>query len=140
VHTAGEVVSNAQTIMEIVPKADRLVVDAKVAPQDIDQLALGAKASVRVMAGDQRAAPVLFGELTRISADVTRDTPNQGVPAPPYFGIRVSLKRSDFRGASELQLLPGMQAEVFVETYARTPLQYLLKPLREQIAHTFRER
>jgi len=140
VHTAGEVVSNAQTIMEIVPKADRLVIDAKVAPQDIDQLALGAKASVRIMAGDQRAAPVLFGELTRISADVTRDPSSQGAPAPPYYGVRVSLKRNDFHGASELQLLPGMQAEVFVETYARTPLQYLLKPLREQIARTFRER
>jgi HlyD family secretion protein len=143
VHTVGGVIANGETIMQIVPRADALVVEAKVAPQDIDQIAVGAVGVVRVMAGDQRTMPDLTGILTRVSADLTHDLQNgqSGQQAnQAYYSVRVSLPEEEVRRLGNLKLVPGMPAEVFIQTYARTPLQYLLKPLREQIARTFRER
>ena len=95
------------------------------------------------MAGDQRTIPDLTGILTRVSADLTHDQQNgqSGQQAnQAYYLVRVSLPEEEARRLGGLKLVPGMPAEVFIQTYARTPLQYLLKPLREQIARTFRER
>lgn len=141
VHTVGGVISNGETIMQIVPRADVLVVEAKVAPQDIDQISVGASTIVRIMAGDQRTMPDVTGVLTRVSADLTRDQPQAGQQAgQAYYLVRVSLPEEEVRRLVNLRLVPGMPAEAFIQTYARTPLQYLLKPLHDQIARTFRER
>ena len=139
-HTVGGVITNGETIMQIVPRSDALVVEAKVAPQDIDQVAVGAAGIVRILAGDQRTMPDLNGALTRVSADLTRDPGNGPQESQPYYLVRVSLPADEVQRLGDLKLVPGMPAEVFIQTYARTPLQYLLKPLREQIARTFRER
>ena len=136
VHTVGGVIANGETIMQIVPRADHLVVEAKVAPQDIDQLSLGAKVTVRIMAGNQRTMPDVGGVLTRISADLTREP--QGNQA--YYVVRATLDQDEVRRLTDLTLVPGMPAETFIQTQMRTPLQYLLKPLHEQISRTFRER
>jgi HlyD family secretion protein len=140
VHTVGGVITNGETIMQIVPRADALVVEAKVAPQDIDQVAVGAAGIVRIMAGDQRTMPDVNGILTRVSADLTRDPANGPQESQAYYLARVSLPANEVQRLGDLKLVPGMPAEAFIQTYARTPLQYLLKPLREQIARTFRER
>lgn len=136
VHTVGGVIGGGDAVMQIVPRSDALVVEAKVSPQDIDQLAVGAKVSVRMMAANQRVTPNISGTLTRISADLTRDNQTRQT----YYVVRVALYEKEVARLGQLKLMPGMPAEVFIETYDRTPLQYLLKPLREQIARTFRER
>jgi HlyD family secretion protein len=73
--------------------------------------------------------------VTRISADVTREQ-QTGLT---YYTIRVALPREEMARLHELKLVAGMQAEVFVQTQDRTPLQYFLKPLHDQIARAFRE-
>ena len=146
IHTVGGVIANGETIMQIVPHDDELIVEAKVAPQDIDQIGRGARVVVRIAAGNQRTMPELNGELIHVSADLTREQPNTaGQPnaaaqAQAYYLVRASLPEAELERLGEFRLLPGMPAELFIQTYARTPLQYLLKPLRDQIAHTFRER
>jgi len=140
VHTVGGVITNGETLMQIVPRADALIVEAKVAPQDVDQVALGAKVIVRILAGDQRTMPDLNGKLTLVSADLARDPPVAGQESATYYLVRVALPADEARRLGDVKLIPGMPAEVFIQTYARTPLQYLLKPLHEQIARTFRER
>src|SRR5437588_1203728 len=141
VHTVGGVIANGETIMQIVPHSDDLIVEAKVAPQDVDQVEQGAVALVRIMAGNQRTMPDLKGALSHISADLTRDPPSaSGQPTQPYYVVRISLPPAEVERLGDFRLVPGMPAEVFIQTTARTPLQYLLKPLREQIARTFRER
>jgi HlyD family secretion protein len=141
VHTVGGVIGNGETVMQIVPRADVLVVEAKVAPQDIDQIAVGSHAIVRIMAGNQRTMPDVAGVLTRVSADLTREPAPAGQQTgQAYYLVRVSLPEEEVRRLVDLQLVPGMPAEAFIQTYARTPLQYLLKPLHDQIARTFRER
>jgi HlyD family secretion protein len=127
--------------MQIVPRADELVVEAKVAPNDIDQVAPGSKAVVRIMAGNQRITPEITGLLTRVSADLTREQQqNSGQLPPAHYTVRIALPPQEVARLKGIRLLPGMPAEVFIQTHERTPLQYLLKPLQEQIARTFRER
>jgi HlyD family secretion protein len=142
VHTVGGVISNGETLMQIVPRADELVVEAKVAPSDIDQVAVGAKAVVRIMAGNQRTQPEIMGLLTRASADLTREHQQPNSPQPPqaYYTVRIALPTDEVERLKDLRLVPGMPAEAFIQTHDRTPLEYLLKPLHEQIARTFRER
>jgi HlyD family secretion protein len=141
VHTVGGVIANGETIMQVVPHGDELIVEAKVAPQDIDQIELGAPALVRIMAGNQRTMRDLKAILTHVSADLTREqAPAGSQPTQPYYAVRLSLPKAEVERLGDFRLVPGMPAEVFIQTYARTPLQYLLKPLREQIARTFRER
>ena len=141
VHTVGGVIGNAETIMQIVPRADELVLEAKVAPSDVDQVVLGAKVTVRIMASNQRTSPDVAGIVTRISADLTREQQaNAGQPAPAHYTVRMSLPAEEVARLKDIRLIPGMPAEAFIQTHERTPLEYLLKPLQEQIARTFRER
>jgi HlyD family secretion protein len=140
-HTIGGVIGERETVMQIVPRADELVVEAKVAPLDIDQVASGAEAAIRIMAGNQRTTPTITGRVTRVSADITKDQQQNSVqPAQAYYIVRVTLPAGEVARLGEIRLVPGMPAEVFIQTHERTALQYLLKPLQEQIARTFRER
>jgi HlyD family secretion protein len=139
VHTVGGVIGNGETIMQIVPQGEELIVEVKVAPQDIDQIEIGGQAAVRIVAGNQRTMPELNGIVTHVSADLTREQASAGVTSTHYV-VHTSLLPAELDRLGEFRLVPGMPAEVFIQTYARTPLQYLIKPLRDQIARTFRER
>jgi HlyD family secretion protein len=136
----GGVISNGETIMQIVPRADELVVEAKVSPSDIDQVATGAKALVRILAGNQRITPQIVGQVTRISADLATEQEQSSGPPSAYYTVRIGLVPEEVARLGDLRLVPGMPVETFIQTHERTPLEYLLKPLREQIARTFRER
>jgi HlyD family secretion protein len=103
-------------------------------------VALGAQARVRIMAGNQRTMTDLKGTLTRVSADLTRETQAGSQPGPGYYLIRIVFPPEERQRLGDFRLVPGMPAEAFVQTQERTPLQYLLKPLREQMARAFRER
>jgi HlyD family secretion protein len=140
VHTVGGVIGKGDTIMEIVPRSDALVIESKVAPQDIDQVELGAEVKVRVMAGNRRMMPDIDAKVTRVGADLTHDPTPSGAAAQGYYVVRVALLDHETKRLGDLQLVPGMPAEVFIRTHDRTPLDYLLKPLREQVTRTFRER
>src|SRR5262247_4172594 len=125
VHTVGGVISNGETIMQIVPRADELVIEAKVAPNDIDQIAVGAKATVRIMAGNQRTTPQITGLLTRVSADLAHEQQQQQnsvQPSQPYYTVRIALPPEEVARLRDIRLVPGMPAEVFIQTYERTPL------------------
>jgi HlyD family secretion protein len=136
VHTVGGVIAPGETIMQIVPRADALVVEVEVAPQDVDQVAVGGKAGIRVMSGNRRTTPVLDALVLRVSPDLLHE-PQTG---RPYFLVRMGFAPDALAELGELKLTPGMQVEAYVATDERTPLDYLLKPLQEQIARTFRER
>ena len=155
VHTVGGVIGAGQTLMLIVPRADTLVVDAQVAPHDIDQIALGATAAVRIRAGNQRMLPDVRGKVVHVSADLTQQqgsqlaqlpqqpgqSPQQTLPtAQAAYRVRISLPEEEVKQLGDLRLVPGMPVETFIQTLARTPLEYLLKPLREQMGRTFQER
>jgi HlyD family secretion protein len=141
-HTIGGVIGKGETVLQIAPRADPLVVEAKVAPPDIDQIESGAPVRVRIGAGNRRTTPDLEGKVTVVSPDLAHDslaTP-KGMQDQQYYLVRVALSEATLKAAGDLQLVPGMPVEVYIRTQDRTPLDYLVKPLHEQLARTFRER
>lgn len=136
VHTVGGVVGAGELLMEIIPTADKLVIDAKVAPQDVDRLSIGQEVHIHLHAGNSRMTPDLVGNLTRVSPDlVIDDRTGYG-----YYTVRVALEDDAQDKLGDLTLIPGMAATIYIQTGARTALQYLSKPLVEQISKTFQER
>ena len=135
VHTVGGVVSPGEQIMLIVPEADNLTVEAKVAPQDIDQLYLGQAAMLRFSAFNQRTTPEIKATVSRISADITTDE-RSGLS---YYTIRAAMSADEVARLGDVSLVPGMPVEVFVKTGDRKVISYLVKPLSDQIARAFRE-
>lgn len=135
VHTIGGVISPAEPVMLIVPTNDKLELEAKILPNDIDQVKLGQKSTVKVHASNARMMPDLHGTVSRISADVSRDQQT----GMTFYTIRVELPQSEIKRLENLHLIAGMQAEVFVEVNERTPLEYFFKPMKDQIARAFRE-
>lgn len=142
VHTIGGVIAKGDTIMQIAPRADPLIVEAKVAPPDIDQVELKAPVRVRVNAGNRRTTPDLDGHVTFVSPDLTGDSLAMpaGVQKQQYYLVRITLSETAATSAGDLRLVPGMPVEVYIHTRDRTPLDYLMTPLNEQLARTFRER
>lgn len=134
IHTVGGVITPGEAIMQIVPTADALVVEARVAPQDIDQIRIGQPVTLRLSAFSQQTTPEVDGTVDRISPDMIED-PKAGVS---YYAIRIGLSAKSLEQAGPLELKPGMPAEVFLKTTDRTVLSYLFKPLTDQASRAFR--
>ncbi len=135
-HTVGGVIRTGETIMEIVPDVDDLLIEARLQPNDIDQVRKGQKAFIRFPAFNQRVTPQLIGLVNYISADTSRDQQSSA----PYFTVRVSIPDDERRRLGDLQLLSGMPAEVFMQTGSRTMMSYLFKPITDQLQRAFVER
>jgi HlyD family secretion protein len=142
VHTIGGVIGKGDTVMQIAPRADPLIVEAKVAPPDIDQIGMRAPVRVRINAGNRRTTPDLDGIVTYVSPDLANEPMVMPAAAQKqqYYIVRVTLSEAAIRAAGDLQLVQGMPADVYIRTQTRTPVDYLMKPLGEQLARTFRER
>lgn len=136
VHTVGGVVSAGQQIMLVVPAADKLIVEAKVQPQDIDQVRVGQPAVMRFSNFNSRTTPEINGEVTVVSADVTQDQ-RTGIS---YYTVRIAVKPEEMARLGEHKLVPGMPVEVFIQTTVRTVVSYFVRPLQDQIARSFREK
>jgi HlyD family secretion protein len=134
-HTVDGVINAGETIMLIVPRAENLTVEAKVSPQDIDQLRLGQTAMLRFSAFNQRATPEIEGTLSRISADITTDERT----GASYYTVRVAMSVEEIARLGDVALVPGMPVEVFAKTGDRKVISYLVKPLSDQITRAFRE-
>jgi HlyD family secretion protein len=136
VHTVGGVIAAGDQIMRIVPDADRLTVEAKVQPQDIDQVQVGQSALLRFTNFNTRTTPEIHGKVMRVSADTSTDQ-RSGVS---YYTIRISLATNEIAKLGDIKLMPGMPVEAFVQTGERTLISYLAKPLSDQFMRAFRER
>lgn len=134
--TQGGVVGPGAVLMELVPHDERLVVDARIAPADIDVVHAGLAAQVRFPAFSRRNYLPVGGVVERVSADRLNDP----VTAEPYFAARILLDEGELSAKLEgVPLHPGMQAEVLVSTGERTLLDYLLKPLTRTFERAMRE-
>lgn len=136
VHTVGGVVQAGEPLMLIVPDSDSLIVDAKVPPQDIDQIHIGQHAVLRFAAFNQRTTPEVDGEVTHIGADVTQEDK----ATEPYYSVRIRVSEGELSRLEGLQLLAGMPVEAFIQTTPRTVASFLVKPLSDQIERAFRGR
>jgi HlyD family secretion protein len=136
VHTVGGVVTAGEAILLIVPRTDKLTVEARVAPQDIDQVRLGQSAMLRFSAFNQRTTPEIKGTVNRVSADAVNDQ-RTGLT---YYTVRIALPPEEVARLGNVTLLPGMPVEAFIQTAERKVLSYILKPLYDQMMRAFREK
>ena len=136
VHTVGGVIAAGEAIMLIVPDADSLAVEARVNPQDIEQVQLDQKTVLRFPAFNVATTPEIDGQVSRISADISTDQRT----GQSYYTIRISIHPDKLARLGNVRLVPGMPVECFIQTGDRTVISYLLKPLRDQLKRTFREK
>src|SRR6476620_3730295 len=120
VHTVGGVVSAGQPIMLIVPAADKLIVEARVQPQDIDQVRIGQAAVMRFSNFNTRTTPEVNGEISLVSADVTQDQ-RTGLS---FYTVRIAVPPEELARLEGPKLVPGMPVEVYIQTTTRTVVSY----------------
>jgi len=131
VSTVGGVISPAEELVTIVPEGVELVIEFRVAVNDIDQVYVGQAANLRFVAFNQRTTPEVGGEILRVSAASQHDV---------QTGERFYLAQVGVDDAERPDhLVPGMPVEVFVETEQQTAIAYFMKPFTDQIARAFRE-
>ncbi len=132
--TIGGVVPAGETILEIIPESDPLIVLARVSPADIDRLQVGAEVNLRFSAFNLQTTPEIKGTLKKVAADRSID-PGTGIS---FYPVEIALAPNEVARLGNVQLRPGMPVEAFIRTGERTLLAYLFKPLGDQIERAFR--
>ena len=135
VFTPGGVIKGGEPIMDIVPQADQLVVDAKVRPVDIDVVRTGQRADIALVSYKRRVVPQVAGTVTNVSADLLTD-PRTG---DGYYVARIQVDAAELARLEGVELHPGMPVDAYILTGRRTALDYLLSPITTGLRRTFRE-
>ena len=135
VHTIGGVIAPGDTLMKIVPENGKLIIEARVSTTDIDEVQIGKLARIRFSAFSQRSTPELNGQVITVSPDQSTD-PQTGAA---YYMARIKIKQGERSKLSGKTLLPGMPSDVMLVGENRTVLNYLIKPLADQLTRAFRE-
>jgi HlyD family type I secretion membrane fusion protein len=140
VHGAGAVVETGEALMDIVPAHEPLLIEAQVAPGDIQNVQLGQSAELRFAAFRGRTAPIIDGRVVLVSADSLLEPATR----TPYYAVRVEVPEEELAklgaDASYRPLIPGMPAEVIILAGERTLLDYLIEPLTDTFRLAFREK
>ena len=137
VKTLGGVVRPGDAMFTIVPDDEDLIIDAQLAPTDIDNVRLGMPALVQVNVFSTRSAKPLRGRLSHVGADVVRDEQSGAF----FYPIKVVVEPPEDEAIAEIEnrLAPGMPADVFILTGEKTVAQYLLEPVTASFQRAFRE-
>lgn len=131
----GNVIAPGEQIMLIVPDNDLMVIRAKVMPQDIDVVHEGLSAQVRLTAFRMRHIPMMQGQVVHVSADRFEDERTGNY----YYEAKITVDQEQLADYSEINMYPGMPADVLVVTGSRTLLSYMLDPLTDSFHRAFRE-
>ena len=134
-HTIGGVVKPGDVIMEIAPQDEDLVVNAQVAPVDVDSVAIGQKAEVRLTALNSRLTPAIFGHVISVSGDSLREPRTNEA----YFLTRIEIPNEEREKLGDTKLTAGMPADVLIQTGERTALNYMLKPMIDAFSRGLNE-
>jgi epimerase transport system membrane fusion protein len=145
VHTLGAVIPPGGRLLDIVPQDQKLIIEAQVSPIDIDRVTVGQVVEVRFSAFKTRDVPTIEGTLISLSADriveANNDNKENRSSKDSYYLARVAVSPAGLEAlsAAHLELVPGMPAEVLINTGARTLVQYLMKPLTDTFKRSFIE-
>jgi epimerase transport system membrane fusion protein len=134
VHTEGGVIGRGTPLAEIVPQSDELVIEAKVSPVDIDRVVPGQEAHIR-FSSFGRKVPIVYGHVINLSADAIIDQ----ATGASYYLARIAVTPDEMLELGDLALVPGMPAEVFINSGSRTFFQYATKPFSNALARALIE-
>lgn len=135
-HTIGAVIPPGGDIMNIVPQHEELIIEAKIKPQDIDNVTIGMKSKIQLIAYKGKKVPKINGEIINISPDILTDEQNR----ESYFLARVSINKKDIEKLkTKIELYPGMPVQVFIITESRSLVSYMFTPISDSAYKAFRE-
>jgi len=137
VHTIGSVAPPGHTLLDLVPEQDTFVVEAKLNTQDINEVYDGQKADIRFSAFNANMTKVIEGEVINVSADrLINERDNT-----PYYLARIRITDQGVKDmAEDMELKPGMPAEVMILRSDRTLFSYLIKPVADSFARSMKEK
>jgi len=135
VTTPRSVIRPADPVLYVIPQDRPLVVSARLATINVDEVQVGQPVVLRFSAFSSRTTPEIDGMLGRVSADALMDEATQ----MPYYRAEVTIPADQLAKLGDLALIPGMPVEVFIQTGERSPMAYLLKPLADYFNRAFRE-
>jgi HlyD family type I secretion membrane fusion protein len=135
VHTIGGVIGAGTILMDLVPQDAELFVFAQVSPFNIDSVAIGQRAEVRLTSLNSRTTPAIYGDVVSISGDSLTDSRAEG----PYFLTRIKIPVEEREKLGEIKLTAGMPAEVLIQTGERTALDYLIRPMKDAFSRGLNE-
>ena len=135
VTTPRSVIRPADPILYLIPQDRPLVVAARIATINIDEVHPGQEVVLRFSSFSSRTTPEIDGVLSRVSADTLIDQASQ----VPYYRAEVTIPATELEKLKGLDLVPGMPVEVYIQTGERSPLAYLVKPLSDYFTRAFRE-
>lgn len=137
-HTAGGVITTGKPIMEILPAHVPLIIEAQVLRTSIDQLHEGQTAAIRLSALSRRTTPVLSGKVFYVSADSIEES--AGLQTKDVYIVRVEIPDSEIAKVHNFHPVPGMPADVLIQTSERTFFEYITKPITDSMSRAFKER
>jgi len=135
IYTIGGVIPPGTPIMQIVPVDDRLIIEAKIKTNQIDEVRKGLSVRVRFSAFRQRTTPMVEGNVEEISADAVNDERT----AQSYYIVKVGVPDSEMVKLQGLEIVPGMPAEVLIKGGERTAMEYFFDPLTIMLQRSLRE-
>ena len=135
VHTIGGVIRPGEPILSVVPQTTELLIEAQVSPADIDRVHKGQAADIRFSAFNSQTTPIIAGRLVDLSADAISSDER----SPPFYKAKVEVTAEGLAMLEGLTLVPGMPAEVLINTGSRTLFQYLTQPIRNAFARSLIE-
>lgn len=136
VYTVGGVVGPGETVIDIVPGEDKLIIEAQLPTQDIGYVRIDQEAVIRLNSADL----VRFGKLDGRVVNISPDTliREDGLP---YYKVSIETDKSYFeKDDLRYNLFPGMQVVASILTGQRTVLEYVLEPFLGRAGEALRER
>lgn len=133
--TVGGVVAPGATIVQIVPTNEGMEFETRVDPTSIDQVFVGQTARLRLSALNQRTTPEIYGAVKWMSPTSVVDE----ATGQSFFRVQVAAPGEELARLGEIELVPGMPAEAYLQTGERTVLSYLIRPMTDHIMAAFRE-
>jgi len=134
--TKGGIVPPSGAILDLVPLEDKMVLEVRLPPMEIDVVRPELPATVRFVAYKQRITPTVAGKVKWVAADASTDDKGNNA----YYLARVEVSAAELKRVPHVRLYPGMPVEVSIVTGERTLLDYLIQPLVDSYAHAFREK
>lgn len=135
VTTPRAVLRQAEPVLHLVPQDRPLIITARVASTDIDEVAIGQDVTLLFTAFNLRNAPDIQGRVTRVSADAFTDD----MTRESYYRVEIELMDGELDKLTEGALVPGMPVEAFISTRERSPMTYLVQPFADYFNRAFRE-
>ena len=132
--TPGSSIGAGQPILDIVPQNDKMIVEVRVRPDDVEHVHPGQRVNIRLTAYKQHKVPILTGQLVYVSADAQQD--QQGAQ---FILARAEIDRRELKRINNVALYPGMPAEVLVIGGERTAIDYFISPITDSLRRSFGE-